>query len=700
MTETQSYGKALPDQVDRLASLSDAQIDLLDDIRGHFTERVALEREYATKLQLLIKKISDKKSRKMSALVLGTEPTKAWDDNTVRQSTIDQAYSQFITSMTDTAMDHLTLADSLSMQVADELKATSKRHEDTKKKQVQYFQKVLAERDRTYADRIKYKQKYDEQCTEVELYRQKQERSADDRHAERAAKQYEQQQADMQNSKNVYLIGTAVANSVKAKFFADDLPAIQDEFQELQTQLVSKFAKIMIHAQALEGSHLERLKTRVAAAEHAFTSISPAQDQNLFIEHNIRSFSAPPDWVFEPCGTYYDTPDMSVEPAPKVYLQNRLTRCRQKLEELRPVLQSKRQEVEKLGKLVPAYAQDHSLGNVDEVSDGYLESHHQLTSFATSECILTTEIETISQALNGDEGAQCPHTFKSASFSIPTQCGYCKSTIWGLSKQGKTCKACGISVHSKCELKVPADCPGSQGGMPRGSSHPSTTSALEVPSSRTPSTISTSVSRASSVSVTPTASSFAQTDSSINSAEEHLPSARVVFDYTPTSPFELAITEGQTVRILEEDDGSGWIKVGDSSGGSGLVPASYIEVIADEPVSAPPSPIVPSINRATKPQLGPKKKYGNLYDYQAQGPDEMSIQEGQQIELTNGPSGGTNYSDDWWEGKSCPSNAPNHHFSFSEVTDVLTDSSYSAFIGIDSSGKKGIFPSNYVEAVL
>jgi hypothetical protein len=29
-----------------------------------------------------------------------------------------------------------------------------------------------------------------------------------------------------------------------------------------------------------------------------------------------------------------------------------------------------------------------------------------------------------------------------------------QTSIWGLSKQGKTCKQCGLSVHSKCELKV------------------------------------------------------------------------------------------------------------------------------------------------------------------------------------------------------------------------------------------------------
>ena len=81
---------------------------------------------------------------------------------------------------------------------------------------------------------------------------------------------------------------------------------------------------------------------------------------------------------------------------------------------------------------------------------------------------------TIYLSISGDEGSQRPHSFKSSSFTIPTECGYCavremsvnllwcyglteafcQTSIWGLSKQGKTCKACGLSVHSKCELKV------------------------------------------------------------------------------------------------------------------------------------------------------------------------------------------------------------------------------------------------------
>lgn len=40
-----------------------------------------------------------------------------------------------------------------------------------------------------------------------------------------------------------------------------------------------------------------------------------------------------------------------------------------------------------------------------------------------------------------------------------------------------------------------------------------------------------------------------------------------------------------------------------------------------------------------------------IYAYVAQGADEISIKEGEQIELTSGPTGGQFYGDGWWEGR-------------------------------------------------
>lgn len=62
----------------------------------------------------------------------------------------------------------------------------------------------------------------------------------------------------------------------------------------------------------------------------------------------------------------------------------------------------------------------------------FIDSVHDLAAHGTSEQILLAEIETISEALDGDEGEQRPHEFKSASFSIPTSCGYCQVERHGL----------------------------------------------------------------------------------------------------------------------------------------------------------------------------------------------------------------------------------------------------------------------------
>ncbi|GBE83192.1 hypothetical protein SCP_0502390 [Sparassis crispa] len=654
MSGGQTYGKSLPDQVDRISSLSDAQLELVVDVRELFRERAAIEREYATKLQVLARKATEKKNKKIAALVVGNEPTKACEEDVLLQSTINNAYSQLILSLHESAQDHLDLSDAFNSQVVDALKSTERRHDEAKKKQIQYFQKLLSERDRVYSERLKNKQKYDEECAEVETYRQKQERSTDDRHADRATRQYEQQYTDMLNSKNVYLISTAISNKVKKKFYSEDIPMLQDQFQDLQTQLITKFAKVMLQAQAVQTRNLDELKSHITTTEAVLGAVDPQADQVLFIEHNISSFTLPTDWSFEPCATHYDTGDVSVAPAPKVFLQNRLHRCRAKLQELRPVLDAKRKEMEQFAKLVSTYSAERGLGDVDEVSDNFLDAQHQFAFYATSETILTGEIDTITAAVAGDEGGESPHTFKSSAFSIPTQCAYCKSSIWGLSKQGKTCKSCGISVHSKCELKVPADCSDSRGGR----SYSTSDSVSSI--SRSSSVISGADSLTPSLTA-PTPSSFARTS---RAPEEALQSARVLFDFSPTSPFELAISGGNFVHVLEEDDGSGWVKVSDNSGGKGLVPASYLELEDGASAPAKMKISVPT----SMPQQGSGKYVRGIYAYEAQGPDELDVEEGGLIELTGGPTGGTDYGDGWWE-------------------------------GIDASGKKGIFPSNYVEFV-
>uniref|UniRef100_A0A0W0G7Q7 Uncharacterized protein n=1 Tax=Moniliophthora roreri TaxID=221103 RepID=A0A0W0G7Q7_MONRR len=593
MASNQLYGQTLPDQVEQIAANFEVHIELISEVkvRDIYKERVTLEREFAAKLQVLARKAAEKKSKIETGFVLGNDPTKTWNESTLRQSTLNTAYDDMINSMINTAQDHLNVADVLTTQVIDVLKAVERRNEETQKKEMQFYQRLTADRDRVYTDRIKSKQKYDDECAEVEVTRQKQGRAQDDRHADRVARQAEQQRNEMLNSKNVYIISTAIANSTKSKYYSVDIPSLENRLQLLQARLVERFTKILLHAQALQLSHLDVLKGRLAALEASLGQVDPPKDQDLFIEFNIRPFSAPADWTFEPCHNFYDNDELNVETAPKVFLQNRLRRSQAKMTELVPVIDAKEREHQQLNKLVAAYTADRSLGNIDDITNNYLEAEHQLTLFKSSECILKAEIDTIVLAIGDDVGAQQPHSFKSSSFSIPTTCGYCKTSIWGLTPLREE---------------------------------------------------------------TPTPSSFVQ--SSSEKEIEAYPKARMIYAYVATSEFELSVSDGASVSVLEPDDGSGWVKVADGRGAKGLVPASYLE-LEEETESSP------TVSAA---QLGTGLKA--IYHYAPGGPDEIGLQEGELIELSSGPTGGQNYGEGWWE-------------------------------GFDSQGRKGIFPSNYVEVV-
>ncbi|KAF9473432.1 hypothetical protein BDN70DRAFT_997635 [Pholiota conissans] len=633
------FGQVLPDQVERIAELFDTHLQVIDDVRDLYTARAALERDYAAKLQVLIRKASDKKAKSCAALVLGSDPTKSWDENTLTQSTLERAYDTIIDSMTSTAQDHINFADAIATQTIETLRIIEKRNDDAKKKEILFFQKLLSDRDRVYSDRLKSKQKYDDQCAEVESFRQKQGRASDDRHADRAARQAEQQRNDMVDAKNAYLIAIAVANRSKSKFYSELVPNLENELQDLHRRLMERFVKILIQAQEIHTGHLDTLQMRVANVRSRLEVVDLAKDQALFATYNLRTFSAPEDWKFEPSSIHYDTDAMNVELAPKVVIQNKMRRSQEKLLELRPLIESKRSELNNLTAQVSAYTADYSVGTIDDLTDKYLEAEHQLALYATSELILSTEIDSISNVVGEDTGGSRPHSFKSSLFSIPTTCGYCKSSIWGLSKQGKTCKTCGLSVHAKCELKVSADCAESE------ESHTSMLFRKGTNASR---------SGLPGTPVAPSASSFVQSISSEATSTEERVSAKVMFDFDATSEFELGVQDGEIVHIVESDDGSGWVKVENHEGNSGLVPASYLAICDGE---------VGEESGDTS-----KKRVRALYPYKAQGSDELSLQSGETLELSTGPRGGENYGDGWWE-------------------------------GFNEQGRRGIFPSNYVEPI-
>lgn len=78
------------------------------------------------------------------------------------------------------AKSRLRLVDDLNNVVVDSLRGAAARKEESRKKHAAFYQKLKSERDRTYAEKDKAKQLYDEACAEIENIKAKINKSSGD----------------------------------------------------------------------------------------------------------------------------------------------------------------------------------------------------------------------------------------------------------------------------------------------------------------------------------------------------------------------------------------------------------------------------------------------------------------------------------------------------------------------------------------
>ena len=398
---------------------------------------------------------------------------------------------------------------------------------------------------------------------------------------------------------------------------------------------------------------------------------NPVLDSMMFVRHNAAQWQDSPDFVFEPSPVWLDDDSIASDPASKTFLMNILTKSKSSIGDLTRECEAKRREVEG-AKRVRQLIRDGK-DKRDEVDVVRAQFYNQESLHESERKRITAEIEvsTITTAVGDDTRGARSHTFSNQTYRIPTNCDLCGDRLWGLSAKGLSCDECGFTCHTKCELKVPADCPGelnkeqkktikverqaaaqSQAAHPpstnesnaNGGSYPAsalqrsdTIGSMNTLSSGYAASAHRSVSGAAgrpseesaatpATSVTPTSSGsaprrvMAPPPTQYAASDENVQKGRMLFAYQATGDGEITVSDGQEVTVVEPDDGSGWIKVKPTSFGAvaGLVPSSYTELSApprpsksetpDRPLSTAASASTTSLAGSDTPSL--KKKQG------------------------------------------------------------------------------------------
>lgn len=232
--------------------------------------------------------------------------------------------------------------------------------------------------------------------------------------------------------------------------------------QDLSETRVNKLNAIWLLAAQIETQTLTRSTEYLNHLSGEIPRNNPLLDSMMFVRHNAGPWQEPEDFQFEPSPVWLDDSNIAVDESATIFLRNVLTKSKSSLSEHKRELEKKRKEVEN-AKAVRQKIRDGTdkREEVDIVRAIFAiqETMHEVERQKVS---AEVEVSTITSVVGDLSIGARNHNFKSQTFKIPTNCDLCGDRIWGLSAKGFDCKDCGYTCHSKCEMKVPADCPGEQ----------------------------------------------------------------------------------------------------------------------------------------------------------------------------------------------------------------------------------------------
>ena len=575
------------------------------------------------------------------------------------------------------AGDREKFATELVVQVSDPLKAAAAQFEDLRKSHNEFFGRLEKERESVSNDLKKTRGKYDGACQEVESRRKKME-SSFDHNKTKAQAAYQQQVWDMNNVKvgiqvsfyltfgglliqrqNTYLININVTNETRAKFFHTYIPNLVDVscdpvlpcicfsitdistqgLQDLNEARVAKLNSIWTLATELDKKSLTNSIDHMTNFLSEIPHNNPQFDSAMFLRHNISQLQDPPKVIFEPSPVWHDNGELATDDTAKVFLRNLLTKSKSQVREFRVEVDKKKREVDDARRIRDNVRQGRDKQrNEADVVRGTLGLEEQLQALDQKLVAAQAEMSTVISAVGDLSIGAKNHNFKAQTFKIPTNCDLCGERIWGLSAKGFDCRDCGYTCHSKCEMKVPAECPGEVSKEEKKKLKVERQEKANITPSLDPATSSTPE----------TAPPLTRKDTMNTLSSDYTGSS---IEPVPTPPSETkptAATSSRRRSVLPPP------------------PAHY--------VSPPP----PTNGSANKPGT-PKGKM--LYSYQAGGDDEVTVREGDEVSIEEP------------DGKHPLFDCSLHIY----ITDIIIDGS--GWMLVRAGAKKGLVPASYVEVL-
>lgn len=267
-----------------------------------------------------------------------------------------------------------------------------------------------------------------------------------------------------------------MTNKLKEKYYYEYVPELLDvripsatfyipanpsqSMQDLNETRIHQLNSIWILAAQLEKSLLAKSDEQVTHVLSEIPRNEPKLDSVMFVRHNITNWQEPQNIQFEPSPVWHDDAAMITDEAAKVFLRNLLTKSKGQMRDKKIESGKRRREVEGIKRIRQAVREGKDKRDEVEIVRGIFAMQDELHLLDRKQMTAEVETATVTSVVGDLSLGAVNHNFRAQTFKIPTNCDLCGERIWGLSAKGFDCKDCGYTCHSKCEMKVPAECPG------------------------------------------------------------------------------------------------------------------------------------------------------------------------------------------------------------------------------------------------
>ncbi|KAJ2582636.1 Protein BZZ1, partial [Coemansia sp. RSA 1836] len=559
---------------------------------------------------------------------------------------------------------HVQVGAKTGSDVADELRAAYDALGDARRRTLDGYQRVLAERDAAYEQKDRARTAYDARAKALAAALQRQERATTEKDQDKLRQRADRDASSRNQAKNAYILHVAVANAAKNAVSRVLTPRAMDAMQAVNDQRVAHTRRLLLHMLQIQTAADTRRAVATQRAAAVVARVAPTADSDQLVRRRVALASRwdePPDFRVVVDAAAGDDDAMARDGESQAILRNlalqALRDARQAEDEMRAAAATAEQCRQRA-------ASSAKGGDLERAADADRDAaiaelravqHHALHA-------------AVEQHLGHAVASGSLHAFKPATLALSRTCDYCAESIGGLNRKAARCALCEYTCHAKCQIKVEPNCQGADAdhksgflsmfGTLRGKKKPAAAAERHARSA-------SAVSEGSANSINNTQQQQQQQQQQLplprlgaasSSSQASLPrqhlqilppsssssqpqplavvdlgTVAVLYDFAGDGATTLTVRASDRVRVVEPDtDASGWTAVALPSGLQGMVPTSYVDMAEYKP---PQSPLPPAQRMLL--EMAAVEYVVALYDFVARDPDELSVAAGERMRVVS-----------------------------------------------------------------